>query len=85
MAAGAPVVAANVTAVPFVVRDRETGLLFDHQSSEDLESKLHLVLSDEGLRQRLIEAGRQEAATRFDFQRNMDKLEEIYDRARKGR
>jgi len=85
MASGAPIVAANITSVPHVVRDRVTGLLFDHQSSEDLEAKLDLLLSDEGLRQRLIAAGRRESETRFCFQTNMDRLEEIYARARKCR
>ncbi len=84
MAAGTPIVAANITAVPFVIRDGKTGLLFNHRSSQDLEAKLDLLLSDEGLSQRLIAAGRHEAATRFDFQNNMDRLEEIYDRARKS-
>jgi len=85
MAAGAPIVAANITAVPQVIRDRVTGLLFDHQSSGDLGAKLDLLLSDEDLRQSLIAAGKREAETRFDFQTNMDRLEEIYARARKHR
>ncbi len=80
MAAGAPVVAPSMTAVPYVVRDGVTGLLYKHDSSDDLLEKLNQVLSDETLRQSLIVEGRREAATRFDFQQNLDKIEAIYSR-----
>ena len=80
MAAGAPVVAPDIAAVPFVVRDNETGLLYAHESPEELAVKLILVMSDEDLRLRLIGAGKSESETRFDFGRNLDRLEETYKR-----
>lgn len=85
MAAGVPVVAPNVASVPDVVREGETGLLYDHDSVDDLGIKLIQVLSDEKLRGHLIETAALETSTRFDFQKNLDQLEEIYSKATRMR
>jgi phosphatidylinositol alpha-1,6-mannosyltransferase len=80
MAAGAPVVAPNIASVPFVVRNNETGLLYSHNSSEELAAKLIVIMTDEDLRLRMIAEGRNEAEHRFDFGRNLDRLVETYER-----
>ena len=80
MAAGAPVVAPNIASVPFVVRNNESGLLYVHNSSEELAEKLILIMTDEDLRLRLIAGGRNEAEDRFDFGKTLDHLVETYER-----
>ena len=81
MAAGTPVIAPNIASVPNVLRDCKTGLLYESRSSDDLAQKLNSVLTDDGLRLRLIAEGQHEAGTRFDFKKNLDSLEAIYSTA----
>ncbi len=59
MAAGTPVCAANVSSIPEVVGD--AALLFDPLSPADIASQLQRLLTDEQLRQSLVERGRQRA------------------------
>ncbi len=53
MAARKPVIASRVGGIPYYVSDRETGLLFETEDVEQLESCLRLVLGDETLRGQL--------------------------------
>ena len=78
MAAGAPVVAPLNTSVPYVVRDGVTGLLYETESVEDLGRKIDRVLSNDKLRQSLIDSGRVEARTRFGLQAGIDRIDAIY-------
>jgi phosphatidylinositol alpha-1,6-mannosyltransferase len=80
MAAGTPVVAPDVASVPTVVRDNETGLLYAHESPDDLAAKINRVMNDDRLRTRLIDTGKSEVETRFDFGKNLDRIEETYGR-----
>jgi glycosyltransferase involved in cell wall biosynthesis len=83
MAAGTAVIAPRVASVPNVVRDGETGILYE-QKVEALAASLNSILGDEDLRRHLVREGRIEADTRFDFQRNLDALERIYADKRKN-
>jgi glycosyltransferase involved in cell wall biosynthesis len=53
MAARKPVIASRVGGIPYYVKDRETGLLFESGNVEQLASCLRLVLGDESLRRQL--------------------------------
>jgi len=55
MACGTPVVVSNVASLPEVVGD--AGLLVDPEDVEDIARALGRVLTDEGLRRRMIERG----------------------------
>ncbi len=59
MAAGLPVVACRVAAVPEVVLDRVTGLLVNPRAPEELAQAMETLLVNEGLRKDLGDAGRQ--------------------------
>lgn len=67
MAAGVAVVAADVPGVRDVVRDGETGLLYG--SERQLAGTIQRVLGDEGLRRKLIMAGRAEVERKYDWKR----------------
>ena len=54
---GAPVCAANVTALPDQIGD--AGVLFDPYSVDDIARKINLMLSDESLREKLVVRGRE--------------------------
>ena len=58
MAAGKPVIAAAVSAIPEIVFDRVTGLLIAPQSPPALMAALGVLESNPGLRQRFGEGGR---------------------------
>jgi glycosyltransferase involved in cell wall biosynthesis len=57
MAAGLPVVACRVAAVPELVEDRRTGLLVNPESPEELAMALETLLMNDGLRADLGAAG----------------------------
>ena len=57
MAAGRPVVASNVGAIPTVVRNGETGLLVEPRDVAGLKAALDLLLSDQALSSRLASSG----------------------------
>ncbi|WP_036923208.1 glycosyltransferase [Propionicicella superfundia] len=58
MAAGKPVVAANAMALPHLVKPEVNGYLFTPGDSDDLASRLGLLLADPGLRDRMGAASR---------------------------
>ena len=58
MAAGAPIVATRVTAVPELVRDGETGLLVDPADADALGRGITALLDDPDAARRRSEAGR---------------------------
>jgi glycosyltransferase involved in cell wall biosynthesis len=64
MACGVPVISTPVGVMPDLVRDSENGLLFQWDAAE-LAAELELLLADDGLRERLGEAGR-ESVQGFD-------------------
>jgi glycosyltransferase involved in cell wall biosynthesis len=63
MAAGLPVVACRAAAVPELVEDRRTGLLVNPRSPEELAMAMETVLTNDGLRRQLGDAGRRRAET----------------------
>jgi len=62
LACGIPVIASRVGALPELVVDGESGLLFDPGSASDLAEKLSILLSDRQLRRRLATAAPDHAA-----------------------
>jgi glycosyltransferase involved in cell wall biosynthesis len=74
MACGAPVVAANATAIPGVCGD--AALYFDPTSVEAMASAIDSVLRDAEMRSRLVCAGRRRAAT-FGRERAVRKIAEV--------
>ncbi len=65
LAYGKPVVATRIGGIPEVVIDGETGLLVPSQDPSALAAAIDYLIDDPGLRVRLGEAARIDAATRF--------------------
>lgn len=80
MAAGLPVVAADIPGYREVVSDGVEGLLVPPRDPEALAAGLVRVLREPELAARLGEAGRERAGT-FDWPIVVDRLEELYGRA----
>ena len=69
MAAGAPVVATNVSGIPELVEHEVNGLLIEPEDPEALADALMRLHDDPELTRRLTENGRETVATRFDGER----------------
>lgn len=65
MAAGAPVVAANVGGVPGMIRDRVTGLLVDPRDINSISRAVIKLLSDQALAQSMGQRARESAEEKF--------------------
>lgn len=81
MACGVPVVCANNSSLPEVVG--EGGLLLPAEDEEGWAEALARVLTDEGLRAQLREAGFRQAA-RFTWQATAERLVALYARVLRG-
>jgi len=79
MAAGLPVVATRAGALPEVVVDGETGILVERGDHEGLAAAISRLLSDPHLRERMGAAGRERVRQLFTWERNIARLEELYE------
>jgi glycosyltransferase involved in cell wall biosynthesis len=84
LALGTPVVSTDVTGIPEVVRDGETGLLVPQFDPPALAEALGRLLADPGLRVRLAEAARRLIEAEFDIHRNTARRRDLF-RAAVGR
>lgn len=75
MASGIPVVCSNVTSLPEIAGN--AALLVDPLDVDQIADALNAVLSDDGLRQRLIRDGRTRAG-KFSWQRTADAMRKVY-------
>lgn len=77
-ASGCPVVAADASALPFVVVGEETGLLFRPEDFSDLADTILRLLRDRPLAYRLGQAGRARAFRDFSWKQSIRKLRALY-------
>jgi len=70
MALGTPCVATDVTGIPELVRDGETGLITPQRDPATLASALERLLDDRDLGRRLATRGRRLMEQEFDIHRN---------------
>lgn len=65
MAAGLPVAAANVGGIPDLVRDGETGALFDPTDQSSITGSVRRLLEDVDVAEQMARTAREEALQRF--------------------
>jgi glycosyltransferase involved in cell wall biosynthesis len=80
MAAGRPVVARHVGALPETVVDGRTGLLIGDASPDALADALVTILGDPARARAMGAAGRERAATEFSPDRSVTTVEAVYRR-----
>jgi len=78
MAAGRPVVARRVGALPEVVEQGVTGLLVDDERPESVEAALATLAGDPERARRMGEAGRRRAVEAFSPEHHAEEVETIY-------
>jgi glycosyltransferase involved in cell wall biosynthesis len=81
MLAGRAVVATEVSAIPEVVVDGETGLLVPPDDPQALARAIDRLLSDDGERERLGNAGRERAHAEFSVERMAARTAAVYELA----
>jgi glycosyltransferase involved in cell wall biosynthesis len=80
MAAGKPVIAPNVGAVPEIVIDTRTGFLFPPSHCEILSDLVIRLLDDKDLRLKMGHMGRQSAIMNFNWNESAKHYEALYKR-----
>jgi glycosyltransferase involved in cell wall biosynthesis len=78
LALGTPVVTTDVTGIPEVVRDGETGLQVPQADPEALAVALDRLLTDHDLRVRLAARGRRLIEAEFDIHRNAGRRRALF-------
>lgn len=79
MALGTPCVSTDVTGIPEVLHDGETGLLVSQNDSISLANALGRLLDDADLRVWLAEAARQLVAAEFDIHGNAAQIRQLFE------
>lgn len=78
MAMGVPVVSTPISGIPEMITDGVHGLLVESGDSRALAAALHRVLTDEALRARLAQSGRQRICECFDSSRTTLMLRDLF-------
>jgi glycosyltransferase involved in cell wall biosynthesis len=78
MAAGVPVVASNRCGMPYMVAHGKTGFLVDPCDPQDIADAMKKILSQDGLRKKMVEASRALARERFHPRKVSMRTHEVY-------
>jgi colanic acid/amylovoran biosynthesis glycosyltransferase len=81
MALGTPCVSTDVTGIPEVLRNGETGLMVPQRDPAALADAIERLLVDPELRVRLAGRARQLVEAEFDVRRNAALLREMFEAA----
>ncbi len=84
LALGTPVISTDVTGIPEVVRDGETGLQVPQHDPVALANALERLLADSALRVRLATGARRLMEAEFDIRRNTERRRAIFRGNRAG-
>jgi starch synthase len=78
MAAGLPVIATSISAIPEIIGENETGLLIERDDGQALAERIEMLLDNAVLRRRLGENGPPRVTALFDAAKNAAKLGEVF-------
>jgi glycosyltransferase involved in cell wall biosynthesis len=82
MAYGKPVIASRIGALPEIVDDGVTGLLFEPGSTADLIEKIEYLWNRPNLCKEMGQAGLKKAKTKYSKQKYYNRLMSVYEKAR---
>lgn len=78
MAMGIPCVSTMITGIPELIRDGLDGLLVMPSDDQALAQAITRLIDDGDLRRRLSEAGRRRIAEKYDLNKNVDRLAQLF-------
>lgn len=81
MAAGLPIVATRLNAIPEIVAEGETGLLIEPGDRTALADRMGRLLQDPDLRRNMGAKGRRVAEQKFNYQTHFKQLEGLFNTA----
>ncbi len=77
-AAGIPVIATKISPLTETMQDGESALLVPTHSPESLTSAIQKIITDDALKNQLIENGLRNVKERFDQRNQLDEIVELY-------
>jgi len=78
MAVGLPVIASRISGIPYMVKEGESGFLFEPKNVVELAEKMKILIENPSLRVKMGSAGRRSAAERWKPQMIVQKTSDIY-------
>ena len=84
MACGRPVVASDISGIPIIVKDGETGILVEERNVAELAEALVTLLTDKSKRQRFGQAGRERILNELTWGKVIEQIKEVYQRSVKN-
>ena len=78
MASGTPVIASKVGAVPEIITDNETGILFKPMDYGDLADKIIKLIDDRESRRKISDNAKKYIVQKFEMSRMIKELDDIY-------
>lgn len=78
MAYAIPVVAFNISSMPEMIDDGITGFLVPYKDVKSLAEKVTLLINNASLRNEMGEQARLKITSKFDFNKNLKLLEELF-------
>jgi colanic acid/amylovoran biosynthesis glycosyltransferase len=80
MAVGVPCVAPRITGIPELIRDGIDGLLFTASNVPELTAAIAKLIDSPDVRRQMAESSRQRIADKYDLQKNVGRLSEVFSR-----
>lgn len=77
---GKPVIGANIGAIPELVKENNTGLLFEPQNEKELSSKIELLYNNENLLQEMGKKARSLVETKLNMDENYNRTFGLFDK-----
>lgn len=78
MACSKPVVASNISGIPVVVKDGETGVLVAEKNASELAAALITLLTDQRKREQLGRAGQQRILNELTWEKVSEQIKDVY-------
>ncbi len=80
MAAQLPVIGTNITGIPEIIEEGNTGFMVDPGNDQELHKKIRCLMEDEALRIKFGENGRRKVIREFEIHDNAKKLRDIFEK-----
>ena len=78
MAAGVPIVAAGCGALPEIIENMQSGILFEPGNEDEMTTAITKLLNDETFRRQMAENGQKRISENFDISRTAQNMQLLY-------